>query len=140
MKDITKHYSNDEITIAWKPAKCIHAAECVKALPKVYNPNEKPWLKMENATTEELIHQIGLCPSGALSYFKNGEEPVSTISESVKVVIKPNGPLLVHGDINVVHADGTEDKKTKITALCRCGHSSNKPFCDGAHLKAGFIG
>lgn len=61
-------YSNNEITILWKPKICIHAAECVKRLPKVYRPKEKPWLLMENATTEELKDQIKTCPSGALSY------------------------------------------------------------------------
>ncbi len=69
-KEIKKEYSNDEIVIVWKPKTCIHAAECVKALPKVYNPNGKPWLKIENATTEELKAQISKCPSGALSYYE----------------------------------------------------------------------
>ena len=72
-KEIVKEYSNGELTVVWKPAKCIHAAECVKALPKVYNPNEKPWIKAENGTTEELKAQINKCPSGALSYYIKGE-------------------------------------------------------------------
>jgi uncharacterized Fe-S cluster protein YjdI len=69
-KEIIKEYANDEIVVVWKPQTCIHAAECVKALPKVYNPKEKPWIKVENATTEELKAQIGKCPSGALSYYE----------------------------------------------------------------------
>ena len=69
-KEIKKEYSNNEIVIVWKPQTCIHAAECVKALPKVYNPNESPWLKIENATSEELKAQISKCPSGALSYYE----------------------------------------------------------------------
>jgi len=70
-KEIKKEYTNGELTIVWQPKKCIHAAECVKALPKVYNSNEKPWLKIENASTEELKAQIMKCPSGALSYYMN---------------------------------------------------------------------
>ena len=66
--EIKKEYSNGELTVVWKPQTCIRAAECVKALPNVYNPNEKPWIKIENATTEELKKQINKCPSGALSY------------------------------------------------------------------------
>ena len=69
-KDIIKEYSNGEIVVVWKPKACIHAAECVKALPKVYNPRERPWMKIENAITEELKAQIGKCPSGALSYYE----------------------------------------------------------------------
>ena len=73
-KEIKKEYTNDELTIVWKPKTCIHAAECVKALPLVYLPNEKPWIQIENATTEELKAQIRKCPSGALSFYMNGEE------------------------------------------------------------------
>ena len=64
-------YSNEEITIAWKPGRCIHAAQCVGSLPQVYKPKEKPWIKIENATTVELKSQIGKCPSRALSYYEN---------------------------------------------------------------------
>lgn len=64
-------YSNTDLTVVWKPAKCIHAAECVGALPQVYKPSEKPWINIENATTEELIAQINTCPSGALTYKLN---------------------------------------------------------------------
>ena len=67
-----KEYSNGEITIIWNPEKCTHAGICVKTLPSVYNPKEKPWIKIEKATTAELKQQIAQCPSGALSYKING--------------------------------------------------------------------
>lgn len=74
---IKKEYSNDDLTIVWESSKCIHAAECVKSLPQVYKPKEKPWITIENATTEELIIQINKCPTGALSYYlKNGENNI----------------------------------------------------------------
>lgn len=71
MAELKKEYTNGEITIVWKSGTCIHAGECVKNLPQVYNPKEKPWIKIENATTEELKAQINKCPSGALSYYEN---------------------------------------------------------------------
>jgi uncharacterized Fe-S cluster protein YjdI len=67
-KDLTKKYRNQELTILWQPKKCIHAGVCVKTLPKVYDPKEKPWIKPMNASVQELMDQIDLCPSGALSY------------------------------------------------------------------------
>lgn len=70
-KEKIHDYTNGEITITWKPGSCIHAAECVHTLPNVYKPGEKPWIKIENATTEELVAQIKKCPSGALSYKLN---------------------------------------------------------------------
>lgn len=55
-----------------------------------------------------------------------------------RVKVSPSGPLLVEGSITVVHKDGDEEVKEKGCALCRCGGSSNKPFCDGTHRKIGF--
>ncbi len=73
MKHIKKEYSNGELTIVWDVKKCIHSGICVKLLPKVYNPKERPWIKMENASTDELKAQLSKCPSGALSYYMNDE-------------------------------------------------------------------
>ena len=72
-KEIIKEYTNGELTIVWKPKTCIHSGVCVKALPKVYRPKENPWIKMENASTNDLKAQIDMCPSGALGYYRNGE-------------------------------------------------------------------
>jgi uncharacterized Fe-S cluster protein YjdI len=70
----TIKYPAERITIVWKPEICQHAGVCVKMLPEVYHPKERPWVKPENATTEQLIAQISKCPSGALSYYYNDEE------------------------------------------------------------------
>ena len=67
-KNIAKEYSNDEITIVWKPGLCEHAGVCVRSLPKVYTPKDKPWIHPYESGKEELIKQINNCPSGALSY------------------------------------------------------------------------
>ncbi|MCA6068553.1 (4Fe-4S)-binding protein [Chryseobacterium sp. RG1] len=70
-----KHeYTNGNLTIIWQPQKCIHSTVCVKMLPKVYNPKERPWIKAENASIPELKNQIDHCPSGALSYQINTEK------------------------------------------------------------------
>lgn len=63
-----KEYQKDNLTIIWKPKKCVHAGVCVKTLPKVYDPKAKPWIKSDNASIENLKGQIDACPSGALSY------------------------------------------------------------------------
>ena len=66
--EIVKEYSNGEIAVIWKPGLCAHAGVCVKTLPNVYRPKEKPWISPDQASTDELIAQIDRCPSGALSY------------------------------------------------------------------------
>ena len=52
-----KEYQKDDLTIVWKSDLCIHSAECIKGLPRVYNPNGRPWIKPENASVEELKAQ-----------------------------------------------------------------------------------
>ena len=63
-------YSNNDITIVWQPDLCKHSGVCVKMLPAVYAPKEKPWIKPFNATTLEIIEQVKKCPSGALTYYE----------------------------------------------------------------------
>ena len=51
----------------------------------------------------------------------------------------PDGPLLVRGDVDIVGPDGTVlPRRRRTIALCRCGMSALKPFCDGSHKAAGF--
>lgn len=58
----------------------------------------------------------------------------------IKVTPQPNGSLKVEGNLEIVSGTGrTVDRVTKVF-LCRCGHSQNKPFCDGSHKTAGFVG
>ena len=71
--NVIKEYSNGEITVVWQSSKCIHSANCVKHLPAVFQPKTHPWIKLENATTEEIVSTVAKCPSGALSIKKNAE-------------------------------------------------------------------
>lgn len=61
------------------------------------------------------------------------------MSDTVTITTLDNGPLLVNGSIKLTSADGKEiTVQGTPTALCRCGSSNNKPFCDGAHKQVGF--
>jgi uncharacterized Fe-S cluster protein YjdI len=64
---MTKHYSNGEVTVVWKPHLCFHAGYCFEGLPKVFDPRRKPWIDPLAASTPEIKDQVGKCPSGALS-------------------------------------------------------------------------
>jgi len=143
MKDITKHYSNGDITVVWKPALCMHSTHCWKDLGNVFNPKKSPWIHMNGAWTEEIIAQVEKCPSGALTYERNnaiatpGED---VVAQRAVVEVTPNGPLIVQADIVIKMPDGSTIERQKTTAFCRCGASGNKPFCDGSHIKTGFKG
>ena len=81
-----------------------------------------------------------------MSYFldnENPESPEKVVAESariLKVEVSPNGPYLIKSECLIVHSNGTEETKTGTVALCRCGASANKPYCDGSHRKIGFTG
>lgn len=104
---------------------------------------------MDAANTERIIEQVRKCPSGALSYFMNTEnapadskqtDVVSEAAQLLNLQVQPNGPILVNTDCRIIHSDGKEEIKKGTTALCRCGASANKPFCDGTHTKIDFKG
>jgi len=73
MEDITKKYTNGEVTIVWKPEVCIHSKMCWKGLSEVFDPRKRPWITPEHSTTEKIVAQVDKCPSKALTYFMNRE-------------------------------------------------------------------
>lgn len=140
-REIIKRYKKNDLTVVWKPKLCIHSTICVQELPEVYDPKAKPWIRPENASVDDLKAQISKCPSGALSYImENQEQQKEVIMEDTKVELRKNGPLLVHGNLQVTDTEGNTEKKERITAFCRCGASANKPYCDGSHNTIGFVG
>ncbi|MCA0151797.1 (4Fe-4S)-binding protein [Winogradskyella vincentii] len=135
-----KEYSNGEVTVVWEAEKCIHSAMCVKGLPNVFKPNDRPWIDIDAATFEDLVNTVKKCPSGALSFYMNDKTDMTSQKLETQVEILENGPLLVYGTLNVTHKDGSKETKNRTTAFCRCGASQNKPYCDGAHVKHEFRG
>lgn len=99
---------------------------------------------MSAGTTEEIIKIVDGCPSGALSYERNNQlseqkaQPAKTQQSQTTVQVNKGGPYLVKGKFVLVGTDGREETKEGSFALCRCGTSNNKPFCDGTHRKIGF--
>lgn len=63
-------FSTENITVVWQKELCSHSANCVRGLPAVFQPGERPWIKIDAATADEIASAIDRCPSGALSYRK----------------------------------------------------------------------
>lgn len=135
----TKTYNNGEVTVVWEPELCIHSGICVKGLPNVFRPKVRPWIRIDKASTEDLINQVKCCPSGALSYRLKDEKNENAPLVETKIEVLKNGPLLIYGTLKVFDKNGGSEIKSKTTAFCRCGQSKNKPYCDGTHVKAKFI-
>ncbi|NTW34024.1 MAG: hypothetical protein HGB12_15640 [Bacteroidetes bacterium] len=140
MKKIVTKYTNGEITVVWKPDLCIHATICFTELPDVFVPYDRPWIKMEGASTDEIIDTVSRCPTQAISYFRNDNVSPEKNNEisSPEISIVKNGPYIVKGSVKLVDVDGNEIATDDSFALCRCGKSKNKPFCDGTHNNLDF--
>ena len=67
---MTKHYSNGDITVIWKPELCQHTGICARGLPQVFNPKRRPWIELQHADTATLTAQVEQCPSGALTWVR----------------------------------------------------------------------
>ena len=140
-KKIVKEYKKDDLVVVWQPDMCIHSKNCIGGLPEVFDFERRPWIDVSRATEDAIKNQIDKCPSGALSYYLASEgKPNNSTMENTdkKIEILKDGPIMVEGPCIIKKPDGSEEEKIKKTFLCRCGASSNKPYCDGTHKKIGF--
>lgn len=128
-------YNSDEIRVTYDLKRCIHAAECVKGLPEVFDPNRKPWIKPENADAEAVADVIEKCPTGALHYEMKGNGRQEQPSSRNRIQLTEDGPVYFFGDIEVQDHQGNTVLEDTRFALCRCGASANKPACDNSHKK-----
>ena len=129
--DTRDTYKGQSITIYDNRAICSHAGVCTDNLQKVWRMGIEPWIDPNGAQKKEIIDVIRRCPSGALSYAENGVEAKDKTPPSITV--SQHGPLLVHGDVDFKDAPWGQGAVKQRYALCRCGASGNKPFCDGSH-------
>lgn len=138
----TKTYENEQLQVTWEAPLCMHSTRCWKKLGDVFQPLNRPWVKLDGASNERIAAQIDQCPSGALKYTWKGDAPSTENSPTSDVTIQAakNGPFLLQGNIELKHSDGSVETRSGNVALCRCGASGNKPFCDGSHKKVGFEG
>jgi CDGSH-type Zn-finger protein len=92
------------------------------------------------ANADELAAAVESCPTGALTYRRTDGGPQEQPTSPATVEVRRNGPLFVRGEVEVVDAEGNVTRQAQRVALCRCGFSKNKPFCDLSHRAAGFQG
>ena len=125
-------YVGKHITIHDNRRLCAHAGKCTDGLASVWRMGEKPWIDPDGADAEAIIAVIEQCPSGALSYSIDGKHTDAGVAAD-GVVVSMNGPYHVTGAITLNDQSRDTDDVPSRYALCRCGASKNKPFCDGSH-------
>ncbi|MEE8441560.1 MAG: glutamate synthase-related protein, partial [Spirochaetia bacterium] len=134
--DQVDRYEGKEITILDNRGVCSHRGHCTTNLPGVFRQRVEPWIGPNGVDREEIARVIRMCPSGALSYEMKGVTDERR-DRPVSVELLKNGPIEVSGPVRLVDEEGSTPQ-TDHYALCRCGGSRNKPFCDGSHWHNGF--
>lgn len=129
-----------DATITFDAQKCIHSRTCVLSHPDVFVPNvQGEWIYPDAQPVETLMYLARSCPSGAISVIRNapsgGAPSDSNTAPIVNTVrVRENGPLAFEAELQI----GGQPQANPRATLCRCGHSKNKPYCDGNHTQAGF--
>ena len=125
-------YAAAGVTIHDNRGICAHSGFCTDNLPAVWKLGEEPWIDAEDASPEEIVAVVRRCPSGALSYSIDGVEHRDQ-DRPPAIFVSKDGPYYVTGRIELLDVEWGESASREHYALCRCGLSKNKPFCDGSH-------
>jgi CDGSH-type Zn-finger protein/uncharacterized Fe-S cluster protein YjdI len=132
-------YRGQEVVVTYDLRRCIHAAECLRALPVVFDMRLRPWVQPNAAPADAIAEAVIRCPSGALHFERMDGGASEAPPSKNTIMVDPDGPLYVRGDIELATPEGTVLLDDTRVAFCRCGASQNKPFCDNSHLEAGFL-
>lgn len=136
--ELTREYSAAGITVQWYARRCIHSANCVRALSGVFNPKRKPWIEPGAASSDQIADAVLRCPSGALHFVRHDGGEQESPEVPATAVAMPNGPLYLRGDLEVRAADGTLIRRDTRASMCRCGVSARAPFCDDSCRRSGW--
>jgi len=141
-------YLGEQVTIFDNRGICQHSGLCSDRAPTAFRTAAEPFVAPSGARLDELVRAVRDCPSGALSLGFDGEEQRDLADwhgiRERAIEVTQDGPYRVTGAIPVTDTAGGDVPRAAGSsrehyALCRCGQSQNKPFCDGSHGRTGFI-
>ena len=136
-------FPGTKIDVEWDGRLCIHIAECGHAKGELFVGGRQPWCQPDLVALDDVIDVVERCPSGALTYetktSKNKEQTIKERPDQENTVaVSYNGPYFVRGELDIEDSPGDKEGVAFRAALCRCGSSKNKPFCDNSHEVIGF--
>ena len=134
--DLTREYGTSEITVQWFAGRCIHSANCVRALHPVFDPKRRPWIDPTAASADAIAAAVLRCPTGALHFVRHDGGSQETPDVPTTVTPIRNGPLYVRGNVEARALDGTALRRDTRMSLCRCALAEKMPFCDNTCRKA----
>ena len=135
-------YPGTQVTIFDNRGICQHSGFCTDRLPTVFRTDAEPFVAPSGGRMDEIVRAVRDCPSGALSLAFDDTEARDLADwhgrRQQAIEVSLDGPYRVTGAIPLADAAGEEVPRASGSsrehyALCRCGHSQNKPFCSGMH-------
>ncbi|MCA9540730.1 MAG: CDGSH iron-sulfur domain-containing protein [Myxococcales bacterium] len=132
-------YPGQSVDVSWDGRLCIHVGECGRAAGSLFEGGRKPWCDPDVTSADAVQAVVERCPSGALSAVRKDGGPREAPPPTNTIHVANNGPLYVTGELNIDGARTDQPGLMTRAALCRCGQSANKPFCDGSHERVGFV-
>ncbi len=131
-------YPGREVDVTWDERLCIHVGECGRAKGELFVSGREPWCQPDGCPVPDVAEVVERCPSGALAYEAKDGQTAETAASHNTLTVSGNGPYFVRGNLAIEGAAPDMPGVKFRAALCRCGHSKNKPFCDNSHEAAGF--
>jgi len=131
-------YPGKGADVAWDQRLCIHIGECGRARGDLFVAGRNPWCQPDLTTVAEVVDVCERCPSGALVYEAKDGRTAEHAATQNTIAVTYNGPLFARGELAIEGAPTDMPGVRFRAALCRCGQSKNKPFCDNSHEAAGF--
>lgn len=138
MKSRIFRFESEDIIVSWDYVRCIHVEACIRGLPAVFDRHRRPWIDPSLATADDVAAACEACPTGALHYERLDGGPSEGTPDRNTITVSADGPLFVRGDLSITDEAGEPILRETRAALCRCGHSRNKPLCDGSHREEEF--
>ena len=131
-------YTGTEVDVDWDGRICIHMGECGYAKGDLFVGGRDPWCQPDLSSSDDVKDIVERCPAGALVYRFKGIKIKEQAAQENTVVVAYNGPYFVRGELNIVDAPDDMPGVKFRSALCRCGLSKSKPFCDNSHKEGRF--
>jgi CDGSH-type Zn-finger protein/ferredoxin len=135
--DRLDRYQGKEIIVLDNRGTCCHFGNCTDHLPTVFHEDGDRFVKPDGDTPENIMEIVRQCPSGALGFARNGTTYTGEDREQ-EIYVAGNASYYVRGGIELEGEPMNQGANREHYALCRCGQSKNKPFCDGTHWSIKF--
>lgn len=135
-RDGSRRYEGAGIAVSYEVGRCLHAAECLRGLPEVFDAGRRPWVEPAAASADRVAEVVERCPSGALQYHREDGVPDEVPPSPTRASLRGDGALHLRGDLRLATPEG-ERAETRVM-LCGCAQTRQAPFCDhsgrcGAH-------